>query len=152
MTIFCHVCPHTRFKDFCRSPCRSSTNSDVRWNTREQGSLRPARDTQSKSFSHSHYLLLFGIPHWRRCCCCYCRNLLQPTVDRFLGEHGKYNWSTLSKAINTSNIATATGRKRQVLANFINDVLTNKGWWVRMPKLNTSDKKSAIHPTRYFSC
>ncbi len=59
----------------------------------------------------------------------YCRNLLQPiTVDRFLGEPGTYNWSTLSKAINTNNMATATGRnKRQVLANFINDVPSNKG-------------------------
>jgi hypothetical protein len=44
-------------------------------------------------------------------------------------------------------MATATGRKRQVLANFINDVPSNKGWWFRMPKLNTSGKKSAIHPT-----
>jgi hypothetical protein len=34
-----------------------------------------------------------------------------------------------------------------VLANFINDVPSNKGWWFRMPKLNTSGKKSAIHPT-----
>jgi hypothetical protein len=44
-------------------------------------------------------------------------------------------------------MATAVGRKRQVLANFINDVPPNKGWWFRLPKFNTSGKKSAIHPT-----
>jgi hypothetical protein len=34
-----------------------------------------------------------------------------------------------------------------MLANLINDVPSNKGWWFRMPKLNTSGKNSAIHPT-----
>jgi hypothetical protein len=73
-------------------------------------------------------------------CCCYRWNLLLPTVDRFRGEPSKYNWSTLSKAIHTSNM-------RQVLANSINNVPSNKGWWFCMPKLNTSGTKSAIHPT-----
>jgi hypothetical protein len=41
----------------------------------------------------------------------------------------------------------STGRKRQVLANFIIDVPSHKGWWFCLPKLCTNGKKSAIHPT-----
>ena len=34
-----------------------------------------------------------------------------------------------------------------MLANFINDVPSNKGWWFCLPKLNTNGKKGAMHPT-----
>lgn len=44
-------------------------------------------------------------------------------------------------------MATAVGMKLQVLANLINDVPSNKGWWFCLPKLDTSGKKNAIHPT-----